>query len=74
MGEYLTNRGKVAFRGSEVVWRVIQRLLQQDWDMPTWSGIIQGLESGKAGERPIVDDGDLVAVQPPVKARYEQTR
>ena len=41
-------------------------------DMPTWSGIIQGLESGKAGERPIVDDGDLVGVQVPVKARYER--
>ena len=42
--------------------------------MPTWSGIIQGVESGKAGERPVVDDGDLVAVQEPVKARYEQAR
>ena len=42
--------------------------------MPTWSGIIQDLESGKASERPIVDDGDVVVVQPPVKARYEQAR
>ena len=40
--------------------------------MPTWSGIIQGLESGKAVERPIVDGGDQVVVQQPVKARYEQ--
>ena len=40
--------------------------------MPTWSGNIQVLESGKAGERPIVDDGDLVGVQEPVKAQYEQ--
>ena len=51
---------------------MIQRILKQDWDMPTWSGIIQGLESGKAGERPIVDDDDLVVVQVPVKTRYEQ--
>ena len=41
-------------------------------DMPTWSGIIQSLETGKAGERPVVDGGDLVVVQVPVKARYKQ--
>ena len=41
-------------------------------DMPTWSGIIQERESSKAGERPIVDDDDLVVAQNPVKARYEQ--
>ena len=40
--------------------------------MPTWSGIIQFLEGGKAGERPAVNDGDLVVLQVPVKARYEQ--
>ena len=40
--------------------------------MPTWSGNIQGMESGKAGERPIVDDSDVVVVHVPVKARYEQ--
>ena len=39
--------------------------------MPIWSGIIQDLESGKAGERPVVDSGDLVPVQVPVKTRYE---
>ena len=39
--------------------------------MPKWSGIIQVLESGKAGERPIVDGGYLIVVQVPVKARYE---
>ena len=39
--------------------------------MPTWSGIIQLLESGKAGKRPVVDSGDLVAVQGSVKTRYE---
>ena len=39
--------------------------------MPTWSGIIQVLESGKASERPVVDDGDEVDVQAPVKGRYE---
>ena len=39
--------------------------------MRTWSGIIQGPESGKAGERPVVDDGDQVAGQEPVKAQYE---
>ena len=39
--------------------------------MPTWSGIIQGLESGKAVERPVVD-GDLVVEQGPVKARHKQ--
>ena len=39
--------------------------------MPTWSGIIQVEESGKASERPVVDDGDLVAVQVSVKGRYE---
>ena len=37
----------------------------------TWSRIIQGDESGKAGERPVVDDGDLVVLQMPVKARYK---
>ena len=41
-------------------------------DMLTWSGIIQVLESGKAAERPVVDDGDLVVLQLPMKARYEQ--
>ena len=41
-------------------------------DMQTWSGIIQGDESSKAGERPVVDDGDLVVVQPSVKTRYER--
>ena len=35
-------------------------------NMQTWSGIIQELESGKASERPVVDDGDLVVVQVPV--------
>ena len=40
--------------------------------MSTWSGIIQGGESSKAGERPVVDGGDLISVQGPVKARYEQ--
>ena len=39
--------------------------------MPTWSGIIQLKETGKAGERPVVDGSDLVAGQGPVKARYE---
>ena len=39
--------------------------------MPTWSGIIQVGESGKAGERPVADGNDLVAGQVPVKARYE---
>ena len=29
-------------------------------DMPTWSGNIQVQKSGKAGERPVVDDGDVV--------------
>ena len=51
---------------------MIQRLLKQYGDMPTWSGIIQGLESGKAVERPVDDDGDLVVVQVPVKARHKQ--
>ena len=41
--------------------------------MSTWSGIIQSFETGKAGERPVVDGGgDLVAVQVPVQARYKQ--
>ena len=53
-------------------WRVIQRLLKQDWGHANWSGIIQFLESGKAVERPIVDDRDLVVGQVPVKAQYEQ--
>ena len=39
--------------------------------MPTWSGIIQVLESGKAAERPVGDDGDLVVIQVPVKTQYE---
>ena len=41
--------------------------------MPTWSGIIQDLKRGKVGgERPVVDDGDVVVDQEPVKAWYEQ--
>ena len=40
-------------------------------DMPTCSGIIQALESDKVGERPVVDEGDLIVVQVPVKARDE---
>ena len=40
-------------------------------DMPTWSGIIQSPESNKTSERSVVDDGDVVAVQKPVKGRYE---
>ena len=39
--------------------------------MPTWSGIIQFLEIGKVGERPVVDNGDQVVYKVPVKARYE---
>ena len=39
--------------------------------MQTWSGIIQDLESIKASEQPVVDDGDLIGVQVPVKGRYE---
>ena len=35
--------------------------------MPTWSGIIQSLESGKASEQPVVNDGDLVAGKIPVE-------
>ena len=42
--------------------------------MPTWSGIIQFRESGKAGERPLDDFGDEVETQGPVKARYEQAQ
>ena len=40
----------------------------------TKDGIIQFSESGKADERPIVDGGDQVGVQKPVKARHEQSR
>ena len=40
--------------------------------MPTWSGIIQDGEIGKANELPAVEDGDLVVRQIPVKAQYEQ--
>ena len=40
--------------------------------MPTWSGIIQEGESGKASERPVDGGGDRVAVQVSVKARNEQ--
>ena len=43
-------------------------------DMQTWSGIIQGPESSKSSERPVVDDGDLVVVQVPVETRYEQAQ
>ena len=42
--------------------------------MLTWSGIIQVGERSKASECPAVDDGDLVAVQEPVKGRYELRR
>ena len=35
--------------------------------MPTWSGIIQDGEIGKADERPAFEDGDLVVRQIPVK-------
>ena len=40
--------------------------------MQMWFGIIQGSESGKASERPVVDGGDLVVAQVPVQAWYEQ--
>ena len=51
---------------------MVQRLLKQDWGAtPTWSGIIQLRESDKASEHPIVDDGDLVSGQVPVKRWYE---
>ena len=45
-------------------------------NMPTWSRIIQGIKSGKAGEHtPVVVDGsDLVVLQVPVKVRYEKAR
>ena len=39
--------------------------------MLTWSGFIQDREIVKATECPIVDDGDLVVVQVPVKRRDE---
>ena len=39
--------------------------------MPTWSGSVQGHESGKAAKRPVGDDGDLVVIQVPVKTQYE---
>ena len=42
--------------------------------MPTWSGIIQDLESGKASKPPNVDDGDLVLEQVPVKGRFGDIR
>ena len=42
--------------------------------MPTWSGIIQDLEISKASERPVIDDGDPVVAQEPVKGRYELRR
>ena len=42
--------------------------------MPTWSGIIQEREIGKAEERPAVEDDDLVVRQIPVKAQYELAR
>ena len=38
--------------------------------MQTWSGSIQGLESGKAIEHSVVDDEDQVG-QGPVKGWYE---
>ena len=37
--------------------------------MQTWSRIIQVRESSKVSERPVVDDGDPVEVQVPVKER-----
>ena len=40
--------------------------------MPTCTGIIQDLESSKVNERPVDDDGDVVAAQVPVKERYKQ--
>ena len=53
---------------------MIQRLLKQDWVMPTWSGSIQVRESGKAAERPVGDDADLIVIQVPVKKmQYEQS-
>ena len=51
---------------------MILRLLKQYGDMPTWSGIIQVFESSKAVEHPVVDDGDFVVAQDPVKARHKQ--
>ena len=50
---------------------MIQRLLKQDWGNANVVWDIQFLEGGKAGERPIIDDGDNVLGQAPVKARYE---
>ena len=49
-------------------WRVINKI----GNMPTWSRIIQGIKSVKAGEHPAVDGRELVVAQEPVKARYEQ--
>ena len=39
--------------------------------MPTWYGIIQEHESGKASENPAVEGCDLVGKDFPMKARYE---
>ena len=41
-------------------------------DKPTWSGIIQSQESGKASEHAVDDDGDQVIAQVPMEWRYEQ--
>ena len=49
----------------------IYRLLSKSGDTSTWSGIIQGLEGGKAGKRPAVDCRDLVDGQVPVNVQYE---
>ena len=40
-------------------------------NLGTGKRIIQALESGKASERSVVDDGDVVVFQVPVKGRYE---
>ena len=66
-----SKKKSIAARGSRLGRRVKQRLLKQDWGHASGSGIIQGVKSGKASERPVVDGSDLVAVQAPVKARYE---
>ena len=52
-------------------YNTVTEALKQYWGHATWSGIIQRLESDKAGESPVVDGADLIVFQVPVKARYE---
>ena len=53
-GVHQTNRGRVALRGWDVGWRVIHRLLKQDWTCQHGLGSYKSVRAGRPVNVPLL--------------------